>query len=549
MNTLKLIPLGGVGDVTKNMYVYEYGDDQFIIDCGIGFPRDSALGVDFVIPDISYLEKSPKKLHGIIISHGHMDHLGGLPYILPRLPKDLPVYGAPLAAALAEARIREFGLTNPVRVMKDALRFGSLSITPIHITHSTPQSRHLFITSPAGNVYHGADFKFDLTPLDNQPADFAAIAKASSAGVDLMLTDCLRIEQDGFTPSEQTLLPAMDQVFGNAKGKIIFTTMSSSISRMQMAIDSSIKYQRKVALLGRSVKQNIESSIKCGLMKLPPNTLIESKKVSGLPPEKVTIIAAGAQGQEGSALHRLAADEHQFIKLKPKDHVVISGDAIPGNEGDVFGLIDTLYQSGISVTYSGTSKNLHVSGHGSKGDLALLARLVRPKSIVPIGGNIRHMVLYRDLAETMGYHKDDVHILEDGQTVVIENHKVFKGSKVETKNVYVDGLGIGDVGTVVLRDRQVMAEDGILLAIVPIRHDNSQIAGDVEIISRGFVYMKESKDLLKKSKQKVVDSMRGAKRIASDWSFLRKKIEQNLEQFLYEQTERRPLIIAVLLEV
>ena len=545
---LKIIPLGGVGDVTKNMYVYEYGNDQIVIDCGMGFPKNEALGVDAVIPDISYLEHSAKKLHGIVLTHAHQDHVGGLPYILPRL-KGVGVYGSKLAIAIAETKVREFGITNKMSPVEGHLKLGPFDLQFIHITHSVPNCFHVLIKTLAGTVYHGADFKFDLTPIDNLPPDMGAMATAGINGVDLMLTDCLRVEKPGFCPSERSLLTAIDNEVRSAEGKLIFTTMSSSISRIQMAIDASAKYHRRVAIIGRSVEQNVEAAAKNGFIKIPKGIFIKSQQVSSLPPNQVTVIVSGSQGQVGSAMHRLANDEHTQIKLKKGDKVVISSDAIPGNEGDIFDLLDTLYKRGIQVTYSGTSENLHVSGHGYRGDLTLLARLVRPKNIIPIGGNLRHMMIYKDLAREMNFDPEKVFVLSDGQSVILDSGVVKEGPKIETRNVYVDGLGIGDVGTVVLRDRQVMSADGILLAIVPLRRDNSQITGDIEIISRGFVYQKESQELINDARKHVYACLKDLKGQATDWGFIRKKIEGQLEKFAFDHTQRRPLVIAILLEV
>lgn len=548
MNQLKIIPLGGVGDVTKNMYVYEYGNDQIAVDCGMGFPHEGALGVDAIIPDISYLEKSKKKFHGIVLTHAHQDHVGGLPYILPRLP-GVPVYGSSLAIAIAEIKVREFGIKNKMTPVDGTLDLGPFHIEFIHITHSVPNCYHLLIKTPAGTVYHGADFKFDLTPIDNRPPDLGAIARAGNNGVDLMLTDCLRIEKEGFCPSERTLLKAIDDEARSTKGKFIFTTMSSSISRIQMAMEAAAKYHRRVAIIGRSVEQNVKAAAANGFIRIPKGIFIKSKQVNTFPPHQVALMVSGSQGQVGSAMHRLANDEHTHVRLKKGDKVVISSDAIPGNEGDVYDLIDTLYKRGIEVTYSGTTEHLHVSGHGYRGDLTLLARLVRPKNIIPIGGNIRHMMLYKELAQDLNFDPDKVFVLSDGQSVSLEKGHIKEGPRYETRNVYVDGLGIGDVGTVVLRDRQVMAEDGILIAIVPIQKDNSKVAGDIEIISRGFVYQKESKDLINDARKQVIKCLKDQRGPATDLTFIRKKIEGQLEKFAYGSTQRRPLVIAIIMEV
>ncbi len=551
MSQLKLIPLGGLGQATKNMYVYEYGDDQLVVDCGMGFPEDSALGVDSVIPDVSYLEKPGKKLHGIVLTHPHMDHIGGLPYILPRL-KDVEVFGGKLSIAMAELKVREYGIKNKMTpVVGNTLDLGPFHIRFIHSTHSVPNCSHLYIQTPAGNVYHGADFKFDLTPIDFLPPDMAGMSEVGTEGVDLMLTDCLGIEKSGYCPSERTLVTAIDNEIRSAKGKLVFTGMASFISRFQIAIDSCVKHNRKIAIIGRSVDQNIEAAAKTGFIKLPKGVLIKPQQIGHFPPNQVAMIVSGSQGQAGSAMHRLANGEHKMAQLKRGDKVIISSNAIPGtgNDADIFDMMDSLYKNGIEVVYSGTSENLHVSGHGYKGDLALLVRLVRPKHIIPIGGDVRHMMLYAKMTKDLGYTDSQVSVLTEGQSIILENKVVKEGPKYETKNVYVDGLGIGDVGTVVLRDRQVMSEDGVLVAIVPLRRTNSQVAGDIDIISRGFVYQKENQDLIRDARKQVLMCLQGNKGPATDWGFLRKKIEGQLEQFAFKTTERRPLIIVNLIEV
>jgi len=452
---------------------------------------------------------------------------------------------------MAEIKVREYGIPNRMTPVEDKLDLGPFHIQFIHSTHSVPNSYHLFIKTPAGTVYHGSDFKFDLTPIDNLPPDLGGMAAAGTEGVDLMLTDCLGIEKPGYCPSERTLVGAIDNEIRNAVGKVVFTGMSSSISRFQIAIDASIKYHRRIAVIGRSVEQNIEAAIKTGFINIPKGALIKPQQVNTLPANQVTLIVSGSQGQTGSAMHRLANNDHRLVRLKKGDKVIISSNAIPGtgNDADIFDLMDTLYKNSIDVIYSGTSENLHVSGHGYRGDIALLARLVRPKSIIPIGGDLRHMMLYKDLARDMSFDPEKVHVLSEGQSVLLENHVVKKGPEFETKNIYVDGLGIGDVGTVVLRDRQVMAEDGILIAIVPLRKDNSQVSGEVDIISRGFVYQKESKDLINDARNEVVRCLKDQHGLATDWTFIRKKIESHLEQFAYTTTQRRPLVIAILMEV
>lgn len=546
---LKIIPLGGNGEVTKNMYVYEYEDHQLIVDCGIGFPNQSMLGVDVLIPDIDYLEKNPKKLHGIVVTHGHEDHIGGLPYILPRLPKDLPVYGSTLTTALAEVKVREYGLTNPFHAVEDHLDLGPFNIDLIHITHSIPNCKHLLIKTPAGTVYHGADFKFDLTPPDNKPPDINAIAKAGDEGIDLLLSDCLRIEKAGVTLPERRIGATFEDELRKTKGKFVVTSISSSILRFGLAIDAAAKFNRKVALVGRSVERNIKIAIRLGFLKVPNNTLIEANRIKNYKDSQIAVIIAGSQGQEGSSMQRAAAGEHRFVKFKKGDRVVISSDPIPGNESNVFSLIDTLTKIGVDVAYSDVTDHLHVSGHGYRGELELLARLTKAKNYFPIGGQLRHQHLYRRMISELNIDPAHVFIPSDGQTLILKNGQITYGDQLDLKNIYVDGLGIGDVGKVVLRDRQVMAKDGILVAIIPVGHESGKVEGDIEIVSRGFVYVKENQELIGEIKAKVKSALKDQKGLVTDWNFLRKKISDSLEKFIFYKTERNPLILPVIVEV
>lgn len=547
---LRIIPLGGAGEVTKNMYVYEYGDHQIIVDCGIGFPQESAPGVDFLIPDITYLEKSHKKIHGIIITHGHMDHFGGLPYILPRLP-NIPVYGSTLTMAFAEGRSREFGVKNKFNSVEDHLDLGPFSVDLIHMTHSVPNCKHLLIKTPSATVYHGSDFKIELNPLDNLPPDLASISQAGKNGIDLLLTDCLGVEKSGFTPSEKTIMQTLEKEIKTSTGRFILTTMSSSISRIDMIIKTAAKYNRKVALIGRSVEQNVKMAVKHGFIKIPQNTLIKPQQIKHLPPRQVAVIIAGSQGQEGSSLYRVAAGEHRHLQLRSDDKVVLSSSFIPGNEVNIYGLIDSLFEQGVDVVYSDISdKPLHVTGHGHRGDLTLLLRLLQPKNIIPIGGEIRHVRLYQKMATQLGYQAKQIHVIDAGQSIDVSHNSFRLGKKIASKNVYVDGLGIGDIGFTVLRDRQTMANDGILLAIIPIDSKTSQLVGKSEIISRGFIYTKKSQNLIDQTEKQVAKILKGNRKVhLNNPSFIKEKIERGLEQFLFKQTERRPLIIAILLEV
>ncbi len=546
--SLKIIPLGGNGQVNKNMFIYEYGEHQIAVDCGIGFPTESMLGVDVLIPDISYIEKSNKKLHGIVLTHGHQDHMGGLPYVLPRLEKDLPIYGSQLTIALAKNNVQEYGLHNPFKLIKNKIQLGPFSITPIHVTHSIPDCKHFLIETPAGTVYHGTDFKFDLTPPDGKPPDLNKIAQVGSAGIDLLLSDCLRVEKAGFTQPEKLIKETFQKELRTTKGKFIVTTMSSSVARFGMAIEAAASAGRKIALVGRSVETNLKIAAEEGYVNIPKNMLIDRHKIKNFKDSQVALMIAGSQGQEGSSMQRAAAGEHRNVKLKEGDKVVISSDAIPGNESGVYSLIDTLTRQGVEVIYSDITNQLHVSGHGYRGELKLLARLTKPKYFFPIGGQIRHQYAYKKMVQDLGYSEDKTLLPKDGQEIILKDRQVKLGNTTRLRNIYVDGLGIGDVGKVVLRDRQVMSEEGIVVAIIPVDHSTGQITGDIEIVSRGFVYVKESEDLIDEIKDQVKKALEKHKGQVTDWGFIRNKIQDRLDNFIYQKTERNPLIIPVVVE-
>lgn len=546
--SLKIIPLGGTGQVNKNMFIYEYGDHQIAIDCGIGFPTESMLGVDVLIPDISYLEKSSKQLHGIVLTHGHQDHIGGLPYVLPRLKKNLPIYGSQLTISFAQTKVREFGLHNPFKQIQNQVKLGPFTIIPIHVTHSVPDCKHLLIETPAGIVYHGSDFKFDLTPPDGKPPDLNKIAQLGDSGIDLLLSDCLRVEKSGFTQPEKLIKDTFEKELRTTKGKFIVTTMSSSVARFGMAIQAAATADRKIALVGRSVETNMQIAMDEGYVQIPQKMLIDQGKIKNFKDHQLALMIAGSQGQEGSSMQRAAAGEHYNVKLNKGDKVVISSDPIPGNETSVYSLIDTLTQKGVEVVYTDISDQLHVSGHGYQGELKLLARLTKPKYFFPIGGQIRHQYAYQKMIQNLGYSENKVLLPQEGQTIILKEHQAKLGKSLTLRNIYVDGLGIGDVGKIVLRDRQVMAEEGILITIIPIDHNTGKISGDIEIVTRGFIYVKESKQLIDQIKSQVKKALEKHQGQVTDWGFIRGKVQDRLENFIYHKTERNPLILPVVVK-
>lgn len=548
---LKILPLGGIGNVTKNMYVYDYNGEILIVDCGIGFPDDNMPGVDLLIPDITWLQGKERNIRAILLTHGHDDHIAGLPYILPLLGENIPIFGSRLTAAFAQSRLKEFNINAKINLLPDnePLSVGSFQVHSIKVPHSVPDTRHLVIQTPEGSIYHGSDFKFDLTPVDGVRPDFQKIAQLGSRGILLLLSDSLRSESAGISLSESSLADAFNREIRGVQGRFIVTTMSSNVHRIQQAVFAAAAHQRQVAFIGRSVEQNIQDAVKLGLLKLPQNTVIDKRRISAIPRKNLCLIIAGSQGQPGSSLVRAAGRDHQYVVIEPGDKVVFSADPIPGNEQNVYATIDTLSHLGAEVSYTDLDDRLHVSGHASAWEMKLLMSLTSPRYLSPIGGTFRHMIQYRKLAADMGYPKDQVLLLESGQTLEIQNQKVRLGETLGLKNIMVDGLGIGDVGPVVLRDRVTMAKEGMVIVILPLDHDTRALSGKIEVVSRGFVYMKESKQLIDKisaAASTVVADL--ARQKQTNWAAIKDAVANSLENFIYRETQRSPLVLPVIIE-
>jgi ribonuclease J len=555
--SVRIVPLGGTGNVTKNMFVYEYRYDGkirdiLIVDCGVGFPDEEMYGIDLVLPDVRYLADKKQYIRGLVFTHGHDDHIGGIPYLYPKLGH-IPMWGTRLTAALANIKLEEAKIKARVTPVEftQTLRIGPFTVSFVRMTHSVPDTANLIIDSPVGIFYHGSDFKFDFDPLDGKKSELDKINAVGKRGVLALLTDSLGSERPGFTPSEQVVGETLEKEIALCTGKFIFTTQSSNISRIQLAIEIGLAHGRKIAFFGRSMDHNVEAALKLGYMRFARESVIRDRDLKRLPPTKQFLIAAGAQGQASSALSRMANDNHKYVRIDEGDTVVFSADPIPGNEGSVAAIIEQLYRKGARVAYSDIMEDLHVSGHGSQGDLMLLLSAIAPKYIFPIGGTYRHIMQYRRLALELGYDKRDVLIPEEGQ--VLEFKKAYPPRVVETlelENVMIDGLGVGDVGNAVLRDRQTIATDGIVVVVVPMEKSTGRVTAQPDIISRGFVYMKESGDLVNRAMQIVKKSLpAGRQGRITDWRFVRSQIGENLEKFLLRETGRRPLIVPVIVEV
>lgn len=551
---LHFIPLGGVVGVTKNMYVYElHKNDQLqdiiIIDCGIGFPEDKSLGVDFVIPDITYLKDKLSYVRALLLTHGHEDHIGALPYLYNDLGRP-PIYTAKLTKMFVENKFQENGMQAHINLVKSdqIYKFGDFSVNFVGMTHSIPDIIHPVIKTPVGTLYHGPDYKFDLTPPYGEPPDFYGIAKAGHDGVLCLLSDCLGAERDGLTLSESIVGQTFEDEMRRTKGKFIMTTFSSNISRIRQCVEAAVKFNRKIVFMGRSMRENTKLANEIGYLPIPHSLFGKEDEVSKLPPNKVCLIIAGSQGQYGSALSRLADGQNKNIKIKPGDRIIFSSDPIPGNENEVYGVIEELAMKGADVIYSDIQDQLHASGHGNRDDLRLLARMTNPKYFIPIGGTIRHQRQYQTLVGDMGFDKEKVFMLEEGDTVWFTKGKGQKGDPVEARNIYVDAYGIGDVGNVVLRDRKTLSSEGIVVAVILI-DQKMQLVTRPKLISRGFVFEKGEDELFERAAKKIEDILKPKAGKVFELSSIKQEIITQLENLFYKQKGRDPLVVADITQV
>jgi ribonuclease J len=558
--TVKFLSLGGSEDVTRNMYLYEYKDQILIVDCGLGFPDETMLGVDLLLPDITYLlqttmpeGKAKKKIVGMLLTHGHEDHIGGLPYILPQLPS-FPIYGSPLTAALANEKLTEFKAQPAVQAVTSTngkIQIGDFKITFIHVTHSIPDATHLFLETPPGNFYHGADYKFDLTPADRKRTEFLKIAQAAQKGITALISDCLGAERPGFTPSEEMLTQNFEKTMREAKGKVIITTNSSNVSRLNQAIEAAEMVNRKVCFVGRSIIKAKQIAQKLGYLHIKRGTEIQIDKISQYRSDQVMLLVAGSQGQENSAMTRVAEGEYKEIKLQPNDMVIFSADPIPGNELAVSSLIDAIAKKGATVVYSDIARgSFHVSGHGSSGDHMLLISLTQPKFLVPISGTYRHMIAYRDLGEKMNYKRNQIFLIENGQEVLFTAQQAKIGKKIDVKNVYVDEVSGEELESYVVRDRERLAQEGVLILLAEIRASNGQLVSKPEVIMRGTSLSESSKkDLAKFLQNEIAKELSNHKGRVTNWVYIRRLIGDVAERQILKRFHSQPLVLPVVIEV
>jgi ribonuclease J len=551
---LRIIPLGGLEEVGANMTVFEYGDDMIIVDMGFAFPDETTPGIDYIIPDTKWLEENKKKIRGVVITHGHMDHTGAIPYILPKLG-DPPIYTLALTAGLIKKRLEEFNLVNRTRInaitKDDTLSLGVFKLRFFLVNHNIPDSMGISIVTPVGQVIHTGDWKLDHTPVNEKPAELHKMAKFGSEGVMVLMSDSTNAEKPGYSLSEKELGVTIDRIFQDAHGRVVFASFSSLISRMQQVFDISAKYNRKVLVTGRSMVNNIEIALSLGYLKVQPKQIIKSEQARKFPDNQVTILTTGAQGEEAAGLARMARGEHKTVKIKKGDTVVVSASPIPGNERAIVVVLDNLIREGAHVIYNKVL-DVHTSGHASQEELKLMLALIKPKYFIPIHGEHHMLVAHGNIAKSINIPEDNVKVLENGS--VFELNSAGEGKLLESKMqagyVFVDGLGVGDVGEVVIRDRQLMAQDGMFVIIATLDRKTGKMINQPDIISRGFIFMKNNDELIREVKhevKKMVDS--GKKTQEPNWSYLRQQIRDEVGEYLFQKTQRRPMILPVVIEI
>ena len=547
---LQIIPLGGLGEIGKNMTVIRVDDEILVIDSGLMFPDEDMLGIDLVIPDISYLIENKDKIKAIVLTHGHEDHIGALPYVLKKI--NVPVYGTRLTLGILEGRLKENGVdsSNLHSVMQgDIINVGCFSVGFIRVNHSIPDAVGLSIKTPVGMIVHTGDFKLDYTPIDGKMTDFRRFSDLGNRGVLVLMADSTNSEREGHTPSERTVGAAFDRAFHNARGRIIVATFSSNVHRIQQVIDTAVRYKRHVAVLGRSMVNVVNISLELGYITAPEGTIVDIDEIHNYRMEQMVIITTGSQGEPMSALTRMSMSDHRKVGIVPGDTVIISATPIPGNEKLVSKTIDNLMKLGANVIY-GRNQGIHVSGHASREELKLMHNLVRPKFFIPVHGEYHHLVQHARLARELGMRKENIFISENGQILEFTRDKGQVAGKVTAGMVMVDGLGVGDVGNIVLRDRRQLSQDGILIVVVTMNKQTHRVVAGPDIVSRGFVYVRESEALMDEATARVQQALdRCEDEKVKEWAAIKSNVRDALGRYLFEKTRRRPMILPLIMEV
>ncbi|AEG16048.1 ribonuclease J [Desulfofundulus sp. TPOSR] len=548
---LALIPLGGLGEIGKNMMAVRFGENILVIDCGLMFPEEEMLGIDVVIPDITYLLENKDAVRGIVLTHGHEDHIGALPYVLKQL--NVPIYGTRLTLGLLQGKLKEQGLAGEANLQvvkpRDTVTIGPFKVEFIRVSHSIPDAVAVAVHTPVGVIVHTGDFKIDQTPVDGEVTDFYRFAQLGERGVLVLLSDSTNVERPGYTMSERVVGATFDETFRQAKERIIVASFASNVHRLQQAITTAHRYDRKVAVIGRSMINVINIAHELGYLHIPEGTLVELEEANRLPKNKVVFLCTGSQGEPMSALTRMALGDHRQVEILPGDTIIISAIPIPGNEKLVARIIDQLFKQGAHVIYEAVS-GIHVSGHPSQEELKLMINLVKPRFFVPVHGEYRMLIKHADLARSMGIPAENIFVAENGQVLEFTRRSGRIAGRVTAGRVLVDGLGVGDVGNIVLRDRRQLSQDGILIVVVTINRELGQVMAGPDIVSRGFVYVRESEQLMEEARQRVKEALEKCNdRGLSEWAAIKAQVRDVLGKFLYEKTRRRPMILPIIMEV
>ncbi|MGI6562551.1 MAG: ribonuclease J [Clostridia bacterium] len=547
---LKVIPLGGLQEIGKNITIFESEEDIIVVDCGMAFPEESMLGIDLVIPDISYLIDNVDKIRGIILTHGHEDHIGGVPYIINRI--NVPIYAPDIVIGLLKIKLEEHGLLADVSLNEigpdDVLQLGGFKVEFISTNHSIPNTLSLAIHTPIGIVVHTSDFKIDHTPIAGNSVDLNKFARLGDQGVLLLLADSTNAERPGYSMSESVVGRTLKEYFGKAKGRIIVATFASNIHRIQQVINAAEMYGRKIAFSGRSMFNVVETALELGYINVKESSVVSLDNIADYPMEKQTIITTGTQGEPMSALTRIASGNHKQVSIQKDDMVIISASPIPGNEKYIFKVINDLFKKGAEVIYQSLA-DIHVSGHACQEELKIIHSLTKPKYFIPVHGEYRHLKQHANLAKNLGMKEENIFILDNGECLEFSKSGVNKLASVVAGSVLVDGLGVGDVGNIVLRDRKHLSQDGLVVVVISREKQENKFIGSPDIISRGFIYVKESESLLEEAKNKIVETLKKKSCTSGDWDTVKTVVKQELGAFLYDKTKRRPMILPIIVEV
>ena len=548
---LKIIPLGGLDEIGKNITVFEYGNEIVLVDCGLEFPEDDMLGVDLVIPDITYLEKNKEKIKGLVITHGHEDHIGSIPYLLRQI--NVPIYATKLTIGLIQNKLEEHKLLASTKLVTveqgQTVSFGNIKVEFIRSSHSIPDSVMLAITTPAGTVLHTGDFKIDYTPIDNQLMDLGRIAELGNKGILALLSDSTNAERKGFTMSESSVGEVFDRLFQNNSKRIVVATFASNVHRVQQIVNSAVKYGRKIAVCGRSMINMIETARELGYIDSPENLFIDIDMIKNYTDDQLVIITTGSQGETMSALTRMAAGEHKKVVITPNDMVIISATPIPGNEKLVSNVINDLMQIGAEVVYSAL-EDIHVSGHACQEEQKLILALARPKYFIPVHGEYKQLRAHAETAKKMGIPPENIFLLNNGRVLELNKKEAKITTSVPSGRILVDGLGVGDVGNIVLRDRQHLSQDGLIVIVMTMDSSTGEIVSGPDVVSRGFVYVRESENLMEDVKRAIRDEVRMFEEHGiRDWSTIKSTLKDNLRDYIFQRTKRNPMILPIIMEV